>query len=69
MRWESGPVCVSHELLCAMLLRRPELASGGKGNFSPFAVDKGSAFPPSVDAGFVLCSRWPFQCPTADMYF
>lgn len=57
------------ELLFAKLFQRQESASGLKVNFSPFAVDQGNAFPPSLAAGFVLCSRWPFQCSTADVYF
>ena len=49
-----------------MLFPETESSSGVKGNFTPFAVDKGNAFPPgaqtSADAGFVMGSRWPSQC-------
>lgn len=42
-----------------------------EGNFMPWAVDEGSAFPAggqtSASAGFVMFSRWPSQCRAADV--
>lgn len=56
-------------------LLSPAVCQGGvrsrvKDSFTPFAVDKGNAFPPggqtSAVTVFVMCSGGPFQCQAAD---